>query len=145
MACRRPWATLHSFPCPSCFFRYPLSRIPTDLQITSYLIAQAVGGVLVSPLSETFGRRTLYIAASAIFCVFNILIAAVHSDVTVYIGRFVTGFVASIPATVAFGNFDDLYDSKSRIWVVYLYTTFGNFGLVLGPIYGVYITEKLGW
>lgn len=120
---------------------------PADLcsVICRYLLAQAFGGIIVSPFSESFGRRTLYIYACIIFCAFNVLVGASHSFVAVFFGRFFTGFVASIPATVAFGSFEDMYDARWRIWVVYIYTTFGNVGLVLGPIYAAYISRAIGW
>lgn len=79
------------------------------------------------------------------FCIFSAIVAAVPSSIAVYFGRFFQGIAAAIPATVAFGNFNDMYDSDSRIWVVYLYTLAGMIGLVLGPIYSAYITEILGW
>lgn len=110
-----------------------------------YLFAQAVGGIVVSPFSETFGRRTLYLYASAVFLVFNVVIAAPSSFAAVFVGRFFTGFVASIPATVAFGNFNDMFDAKWRIWIVYFYTLAGNSGIVLGPIYASYISRAIGW
>lgn len=79
------------------------------------------------------------------FCVFSIVIAAIDSTIAVYFGRFFQGVAAAIPATVAFGNFEDMYDAESRIWVVYGYTISGMVGLVLGPIYSSYITEAIGW
>ena len=80
-----------------------------------------------------------------VFCAFNVLIGASHSFVSVFFGRFFTGLVASIPATVAFGNFDDMFDAKWRIWIVYIYTFCGNAGIVLGPIYASYISRAVGW
>ena len=128
-----------------CKPQQPFTFKNTDLQRPRYLIGQTVGGIFCSPLSETFGRRTLYVGSCISFCAFNAIIAAIHSTTAVYIGRFITGLVAAVPATVAFGNFDDLFAFKTRIWIVYLYTTLGNFGLVLGPIYGSYITAAIGW
>jgi hypothetical protein len=63
------------------------------------------------------------------------MVAAVPSVITVFFGRFITGFIAAIPATIAFRNFNDTHDWEVRIWVVYFYTLFGYLGLVLGPIY----------
>ena len=56
-----------------------------------------------------------------------------------------TGLAAAIPATVAYGSLEDLYDSETRIWMVYVYTLAGNMGLVLGPIYSAYVTTYAGW
>lgn len=110
-----------------------------------YLLGQAIGSIVCSPISETFGRRTLYISAITIYCIFSAVIAAVPSDIAVYFGRFITGFAAAIPATVAFGSFEDMFKSETRIWIVYIYTLAGNCGLVLGPIYSAYVSTYAGW
>jgi len=125
----------------ACIF----SSIESFIDTFRYLIGQTVGGVFCSPISEAFGRRTLYILCALIFCAANIVTAAVPHIVAVYIGRFVAGFVAAVPATMAFGNFTDTHDDQVRVWIVYFYTFTGNLGLVVGPIYGAYIVENLGW
>lgn len=117
----------------------------TMLPSSRYLIGQTMGGIFCSPISETFGRRTLYIASALVFCIFNAITAAVPSIIAVFFGRFITGFVAAIPATMAFGNFSDTHDWEVRIWIVYFYTLLGNCGLVIGPIYSAYIVESVSW
>lgn len=113
--------------------------------VTIYLLGQTIGGIICAPISETFGRRTLYIVASFLFCVFSAIVAAVPSVIAVYFGRFFQGVAAAIPATVAFGNFEDMFEAQERIWVVYGYTLFGFIGLSLGPVYSAYVTEVCGW
>lgn len=125
---------------------YGFGRILGYFMFTSlYLLGQAAGSVVFSPLSETFGRRQLYVGAAVVFCVFNAIIGAVDSEIAVCFGRFITGAVSAIPATVAFGTFDDMFDSQSRIWIVYLYTMSGINGLVVGPIYSAYVSYYAGW
>lgn len=125
---------------------YCISRTVGYFVFTSlYLIGQAIGSIFCSPISETFGRRTLYIVAITVYCIFSAIIAAVPSVIAVCFGRFFTGFASAIPATVAFGSFEDLYESETRIWIVYIYTLAGNMGLVLGPIYSAYVTTYAGW
>lgn len=110
-----------------------------------YLLGQTIGGIFCSPISEVFGRRTIYIIAAVAFCISSAIVAAIPSIAAVYVGRFFQGVAAAIPATVAFGNFEDMYDAEHRIWVVYIYTILGMLGLVLGPIYSTYITSSIGW
>ncbi|KAG5753334.1 hypothetical protein H9Q70_004003 [Fusarium xylarioides] len=90
--------------------------------VTIYLLGQTIGSIFCSPISEVFGRRTIYIIAATIFCISSAIVAAVPSIIGVYFGRFFQGVAAAIPATVAFGNFDDMYNAEHRIWVVYVYT-----------------------
>jgi MFS family permease len=113
--------------------------------VTVYLLGQTIGGILSSPISETFGRRTLYIIATFVFGLSSALVAAIPSVVAVYIGRFLQGVAAAIPATVAFGNFADLFTAHQRIWVVFGYTVSGFIGIALGPIYASYVAARLGW
>lgn len=110
-----------------------------------YLLGQTIGGIFCSPISEVFGRRTIYGIGTSLFCASSAVVAAPHSVVAVYVGRFFQGVAASIPATVAFGNFNDMFDAHARIWVVYLYTVTGTMGLAVGPIYATYVTAFLGW
>lgn len=113
--------------------------------VTVYLLGQTIGGIACSPISETFGRRTLYVVASAMFCIFSVLTAAVPSSIAVYFGRFFQGLAASVPACVAYGSLEDLWSAQTRIWTVYFYTVAGFIGLALGPICSSYITEHYGW
>ncbi|KAF1344909.1 putative MFS multidrug transporter [Delphinella strobiligena] len=113
--------------------------------VTIYLLGQTIGGIFCSPISEAFGRRTIYIISTVMFCIFSAIVAAVPSLIAVFFGRFFQGVAAAIPATVAFGNFDDMFNAESRIWVVYGYTLAGMTGLAMGPIYSAYITEVLNW
>ncbi|CAJ0548484.1 Ff.00g020970.m01.CDS01 [Fusarium sp. VM40] len=113
--------------------------------VTIYLLGQTIGSIFCSPISEVFGRRTIYILAATLFCISSAIVAAVPSIIAVYFGRFLQGVAAAIPATVAFGNFDDMYNAEHRIWVVYMYTILGMLGLALGPIYSTFITSSIGW
>jgi MFS family permease len=108
-------------------------------------MGQTIGSIFCSPISEVSGRRTIYILAATIFCISSAIVAAVPSIIGVYFGRFFQGVAAAIPATVAFGNFDDMYNAEHRIWVVYVYTILDMLGLALGPIYSTYITSSIGW
>jgi MFS family permease len=125
---------------------YHLSRTVGYLMFTSlYLFGQATGSIICSPISETFGRRTLYMVSIAVYCVACAVVAAVPSSIAVCFGRFISGAASAIPATVAFGSFDDMFDNHTRIWIVYIYTLSGNCGLVLGPIYSAYVSTYAGW
>ncbi|CAD0029926.1 unnamed protein product, partial [Aureobasidium pullulans] len=130
----------------SARMEYDMSRtLGVFAFVTMYLLGQTVGGIVCSPISETFGRRTLYIVASAMFCIFSVITAAVPSSIAVYFGRFFQGLAAAVPACVAFGSIEDMWAAQIRIWVVYWYTVSGFVGLVLGPIYSSYITQVYGW
>ena len=115
------------------------------LNVFSYLIGQAVGGVLFPPYSESFGRKKLYIIATFFFSFFCVLIAAVPSIATVIVGRFSTGVLSAIPSIILAGSIEDMFNSGPRIWMIYLWSIAANLGFCIGPIVGAYVTTELNW
>lgn len=113
--------------------------------VTVYLLGQTAGGIFCSPISELFGRRTIYMIATGFFGVASVITGVPQHIAGIFVGRFCQGIAAAIPATVAFGNFSDCFDAETRIWVVYAYTLFGMSGLALGPVYSSYVILTLGW
>ena len=110
-----------------------------------YQLGQALGGLIVPPVSETFGRRKPYIVSGAVFAVACLLVGLVPSLVGVYTGRFVSGFASAVPSVVLAGSVEDLFNSRSRVWLVLLWNSLATAGLIFGPIFGVYISLTLGW
>ncbi|KAF4541717.1 Major facilitator superfamily [Lasiodiplodia theobromae] len=117
---------------------------------SAFLLGEGVGGIFLPPVSESFGRKFVYIAAPLICSVFCVIVAAVppqlNGSVALLIfARFVAGMVSSVPATVAPGSLEDMFDEEQRIWTVSAWTTASNVGVLFGPIYGSYVTAYLGW
>jgi MFS family permease len=110
-----------------------------------YQMGQAVGGLIVPPYSETFGRRMPYILSGATFAAFCLLVGLVPSITMVFIGRFITGFASAVPSVVIAGSVEDLFNARSRVWLVLLWNSLSTAGLAFGPVFGVYISRKIGW
>ncbi|RAL02525.1 putative MFS multidrug transporter [Aspergillus ibericus CBS 121593] len=124
-------------------------NIPKELSIflfvSIYLIGQAIGGVVFPPYSEVFGRKKLYVASSALYCLFCIVIASVPSLIGVVVGRLFCGFLSAIPTTVVVGSIEDIFNSRERVWVVCIWTMFANLGLVVGPILSTFVVADTNW
>ncbi|KAF2220821.1 major facilitator superfamily transporter [Elsinoe ampelina] len=110
-----------------------------------YQLGQAIGGLVIPPLSESFGRRTPYIASAVVYTIFCLLIGLVPSVAMVYIGRFLTGLASAVPSVVLAGSVEDMFNSRQRKWLVLVWVSLATAGLICGPIYGVYISAHLGW
>lgn len=63
----------------------------------------------------------------------------------VCVGRFICGIMSAVPSVVVEGSIEDLFNMKSRVWIVFLWACATTAGLVLGPIYGAYISTYCGW
>lgn len=101
--------------------------------------------MIFPPYSESFGRKNLYIVSTVLYAIFCALIASVPKLPMIILGRFFTGVFSSIPTIVVAGSIEDLYDTISRVWMVFAWLTVANLGLVVGTIAGTYITFGIGW
>ena len=63
----------------------------------------------------------------------------------IVVGRFFSGFLSAIPTIVVAGSIEDLYNSKDRIWMIFLWAMVANMGMCVRPIISTYIAEHLGW
>ncbi|KAL1633843.1 hypothetical protein SLS56_002723 [Neofusicoccum ribis] len=98
---------------------------------SAYLLGEGVGGIFFPPVSESFGRKSIYAAAALLNCIFCILVAAVPPSVSgslavVVVARGAAGVVGSVPATVAPGSLEDMCGPKERIWAIAAWTTASN-------------------
>ncbi|KAJ5590640.1 hypothetical protein N7450_004612 [Penicillium hetheringtonii] len=115
------------------------------LDFFTYLIGQCLGGIIFPSFSEAFGRKLLYIISTGLYSIFCVIVGVVPSLAGVAVGRFFSGFLSAIPTIVVAGSIEDLYNSKDRIWMIFLWAMVANMGMCVGPIISTYLAEHLGW
>lgn len=59
--------------------------------------------------------------------------------------RFICGFFASAPLTLAGGTISDIWDNEERGFAIALFAAAPYGGPVLGPIVGGFVGETVGW
>lgn len=131
-------------PSGACTSSDPKSMSTAEGHVR-YQFGQAFGGVLFPPYSEAFGRKSVYISASLLYCISCLVIGVVHSVPAAVIGRFVSGFMSAVPSIIVSGSIEDMYDVSQRVWLMYAWACATTLGLLVGPIYGSYIAITLGW
>ncbi|KMQ45668.1 MFS multidrug transporter [Trichophyton rubrum] len=125
---------------------YGLSRtLAVFLFVSVYLLGQGVGGIIFPPYSETFGRKKLYIVSTGLYSLFCVVVGLVPSVAGVVVGRFFSGFLSAIPTIVVAGSIEDIFNSKDRIWLIFMWAMVANMGLILGPIMSIYVIDHLDW
>lgn len=94
-----------------------------------------------------FGRRTLYVGSAFLYSVFCLPVAATSNTIAgVFVGRFVTGVVAAVPAVITRRCIDDLFrGGESRMWAFSAWALVTNLGVALGPVYAGYVTASMNW
>jgi len=93
-----------------------------------FLLGFGIGPLFLAPLSETFGRRPIYVACFIIFTLTQIP-CALAKTIHMLIGfRFLSGLFGSASIANGGGTISDMYDALERTGVVGWY--------ILGPLTG---------
>ncbi|KAJ6179377.1 hypothetical protein N7519_009838 [Penicillium mononematosum] len=115
------------------------------IYISTYLLAQGIGSIVLPPYSECYGRKKLYVGSTALYSIFCVLISAAELPAAGAIGRLITGFLSAVPSAVINGSMQDMFDTKEMIWLTLPYMAMANLGIAVGPVMSAYITAVWGW
>lgn len=107
---------------------------------TGYIIFMGIGPLILAPLSETFGRRKLYIICFAIFSLLQIPTALAPNIATLIAIRTVAGFFGSVGVANGGGTISDMYESNERASIFGWYLL----GPLLGPTLGMFLRFLFG-
>lgn len=106
-----------------------------------YTVGLAFGPVLAAPLSETHGRKAVYLISIPIFALFILGSGLANNFATLAICRFLAGVFGSPPLAVGAGSNSDLWSPEHYAVAATLFITCP----FLGPAFGLaisYITRK---
>lgn len=92
--------------------------------------------MVLSPLSEFYGRRMIYIGAFGMFLVWLIPCAVANNIATMLIVRFFDGLAGSAFLSVAGGTVGDMFTRDKLSAPMMIYTASPFVGPCVGPIIG---------
>ncbi|CAJ2507223.1 Uu.00g084090.m01.CDS01 [Anthostomella pinea] len=116
------------------------------LLLTSlFVLGFAVGALVLSPLSEVYERRELYVWTFLTFVTFSGATGLVPSIAPVLIFRFLGGIAGSFTQAVAPAVIADMFESQERGLVLSIITLAGLMGQMLGPIACGFLVAAYGW
>ncbi|OJJ29865.1 hypothetical protein ASPWEDRAFT_122399 [Aspergillus wentii DTO 134E9] len=115
------------------------------LGLSLYVLGFAIGPLLWAPLSEAFGRRTIFLVTFSLFTMFNVAAAVSTNFASLVIFRALAGMFGSAPLTNSGGVVADLYSAETRGLAAVFYSCATFLGPVLGPIAGGFLGETQGW
>jgi len=87
---------------------------------TVYLLGQALGGLIFSPLAESFGGRTIYLTSTFGYSLFCVAIVTWPIVPVVVVSRFMTGLLSAIPCVVAATVVAVIYLFSEAVGTVYV-------------------------
>jgi MFS family permease len=112
--------------------------------VTIWELGEAVGPLLIAPLSEEFGRRPVFNAANAVFAA-STLLAARAADVPLFVAaRALTG-LAVASNVLAPSVVGDLFPDAERGLAVSVVMLAPLVGGAVGPSVGSLVADRWGW
>ena len=115
------------------------------LPISLYNFGMAFGPVLASPLSETFGRRAVYLIVLPLFSLFVLGTGFSQSMAAVIACRFFAGLFASPSVAIASATIADIFAPSDRALPMISYYSTPWLGSLMGPLVGGFVVEQKGW
>jgi multidrug resistance protein len=104
-----------------------------------------LGPLILAPLSETFGRRKLYLICFACFTLLQIPTALAPNIAFLIAVRSISGLFGSIGIANGGGTISDMFIPSERAGVFGWYLLGPLLGPTLGPLFGGIIVQRLGW
>lgn len=120
------------------------SRIVSTLGLSMFVLGIALGPVW-SPLSESYGRRPIYLASFAAFTLFIVPCAVAQNIQTIIITRFFQGLSGSAFLSVSGGTVSDLFTPEKMHHPMTLFTAAPFLAPSLGPLIGGFINSHVNW
>ncbi len=143
---------LHSINMSSAYVALPqiqgnLSATPDQIGwvVTSFVVATAVGTILIGWFNQQFGRRLVFLGSIAGFTITSLLCASADGLEELVIYRVLQGFASAPLLPVAQSIMLDTYPKERHGFAMSIW----SMGMILGPVaaptLGAFLTEEYGW
>ncbi|KAK5113682.1 hypothetical protein LTR62_003309 [Meristemomyces frigidus] len=110
-----------------------------------YLLGLACGPMIAAPMSETFGRRAVYLTAIPVFALFTLGGGFSNNIAAFTICRFFAGVFGSPGLSIGSATLADIWTPAERAVPMALYITTPFLGPAIGPLVGGYVAAAKGW
>ncbi|KZO92337.1 MFS general substrate transporter [Calocera viscosa TUFC12733] len=131
---------------PQLIEDFGMSSEIATLLIAIFVVGYCVGPLLWGPLSETYGRRPIFILAFVVYTIFQIACAVAPNTGALVAFRFLGGCFAAAPLTNAGALLADIWDADTRGKSMAFFTLAPFAGPALGPIVSGYMSVAgVGW
>ncbi|RAH69675.1 MFS transporter [Aspergillus aculeatinus CBS 121060] len=115
------------------------------LGLTTYMLGLAFGCLVFASLSELYGRRPVYLITTLAFACSVIPVALARNIHTILVCRALGGFFGSATIAGGPGTINDVTSRRYRALAFSLWSLGAMTGPVVGPIFGGFIYQYLGW
>ena len=143
------------YPIGSTMIAPCILTISQELHITSiflqqlclsvFLLGIGTGPLILSPLSEVYGRVPILHAGTCFYFIWNTACGFSKTKEQLIAFRFLSGFGASAALAVGSGVMGDLWKPEERGKAIALYVLGPLLAPAFGPIAGAYVAQGASW
>ncbi len=130
---------------PEVMERFHVSSTVALLGLSLYVLGLAFGPVLAAPISETKGRKVVYLVSLPLGALFTLGAGFSKSFAALAITRFFAGFFGSPVLAVGAGTNVDIWAPIHRAVATSMFLLAPFLGPALGPAVGGFSAQYKGW
>ncbi|PWN44780.1 MFS general substrate transporter [Ceraceosorus guamensis] len=119
------------------------SEIQRNLMLSIFVLAFALGPLVLAPISEVYGRTLVLQITTVFFVIFMIACCVAQNYAQIVAFRFLAGLGGSASLVVGGGSISDMFINEQRGSAMSLYSMGPLLGPCVGPIIGGFIVQEL--
>jgi MFS family permease len=127
---------------PDLESEFHVSGEVTLLGISLFVLGFGAGPLIWSPLSDIYGRRTMYIFSFGMLTLWTSVTIASQNIASVLVFRFLAGFFGGVPLSSAGASVADMFPLRQRGIAIAVFVSTAFLGPAVGPITGGFIAER---
>lgn len=127
------YSTIYTSAIDGMQKEFDVPRTVVLLGLTTNLFGIALGSVILSSLSEIYGRRPLYLISVLLFGVLILPVALATNVEAILISRFLGGFFGGSVISSSPGSVTDITDDRYRALAISCW----SLGAMNGPVLGI--------
>lgn len=121
------------------------AQLEAQITLSIFVLAYAIGPMLLGPLSELYGRVWVSQLSNVFFLIFNTLCGFSQSKSQLMAFRFLAGIGGSAPLAIGGGVLGDIFKPEERGKAMGLYALGPLLGPAVGPLVGGWVAEYSTW
>lgn len=121
------------------------SETVITLGVSVFVLGFALGPLVWAPLSETLGRRNVFLLTFSFLTLWNGVSCASPNLASLLVFRFLAGSFGASPLVSAGGTIADVFQARERGLAMAIFALSPFTGPALGPIMSGFLSEAAGW
>ncbi|PMD34299.1 MFS general substrate transporter [Hyaloscypha variabilis F] len=125
--------------------RFDVSEEVATLGLSLYVLGFALGPLIWAPMSETYGRKSVFVISYTAYTAFSVAAACAPNITALLVLRFFASAFGSSTMTNTGGVIADMFSKAERGLATGMFVTAPFLGPALGPLAGGFLNETQGW